>query len=400
MSGARPQVAVMGLSPTGLHVVRSLARQGARVTGVAQGFQPGRWSRHLSACIVAPDPEARIAALCARFAEAADPAQRPVLIPTSDQDVELVIAHAEALARRFAFQASYSDGLAARIMAKDSFYTLCNQHGLKVPAMHAVRVDGLEALAETLAWPCLVKPALIHEVKHLMRGRKAWIARNLSEFRALARELPAGIGTLIVQEVVPGPESAITLYCAHVDAEGRARQAFTARKLRQYPPGFGSASLAQSCPEPETAALSEALLGAIGYRGIAALEFKRHPGNGALYVIEMNVRPSLWFALGAAAGRDVVASAWRELAGLAPLAEDRPQADGLRWRYALKDMASAAFYRGARDFVLPSPDIEAVGPATAHCGPVFAAGDPAPALAELAGYAAKGMARLWPGRAE
>jgi len=399
MSAARPQAVVMGLSPTGLHVVRALAHRGARVTGVAQGFQPGRCSRHLSACIVEPDPGARLAALCARFGETADPAARPVLIPTSDQDVELVIAHADMLARRFAFQHSYRDGLAARILAKDSFYALCTRHGLTVPAMHAVAPHDLAALGERLAWPCLIKPALIHEVKHLMRGRKAWIARDLSEFRAIAHGLPAGVGTLIVQEVVPGPESAITLYAAHVDGQGGIRQAFTARKLRQYPPGFGSASLVQSCPEPETTDLSEALLRAIGYRGIASLEFKRHPETGALHVIEMNVRPSLWFALSEAAGRCVVASAWGELAGLPAPAPERPQRDGLRWRYALKDMASAAFYRANPVFVLPPPDTGAVGPATARCRPVFSAGDPAPALAELAGFAAKGVARLWPGKA-
>jgi D-aspartate ligase len=399
MSGpSLPPAVVMGLSPTGLHAVRALAAIGVRVTGVAPGMQPGRFSRHLSRCITEADPAVRIERLCEAFPASGDPATRAVLIPTSDQDVELVMALAPRLSRHFAFQQSYNDGLAARILAKDSFHALCESHGVRVPAQHAVPASALGDLAQSLDWPCLIKPALIHEVKHQMAGRKAWIARDAAELRAIVRALPPGIGTVIVQEIVPGPESAITLYAAHVDAAGMPRQAFTARKLRQYPPGFGSASLVQSSAEPETAAISEKLLAASGYRGIASLEFKRHARSGELFAIEMNVRPSLWFALTQAAGRDVVAAAYRDLAGLPQPAPETPQRDGVRWRYALKDIASAGFYRRTPGFVLPPPDPAAAGPALARTGAVFALTDPLPALAELAGYAAKGLARLRGGK--
>jgi predicted ATP-grasp superfamily ATP-dependent carboligase len=200
---------------------------------------------------------------------------------------------------------------------------------------------------------------------------------------------------LLVQEIVEGPESEITLWCGHVTGQG-VQNGFTARKLRQFPPGFGSASLVQSNAEPDSARIAEALLTNLGYHGTAAAEFKRGP-DGQLKIIEINVRPSLWFSVTDPAGRPVVVSAYRDLAGLSPLTE-RGQAQGVRWRYALKDLYSRLFYLSKPGFILPRPDIRTAGPARRRTFAVFAWDDPMPALAELRNFATKAMDRLKRGR--
>ena len=229
-----------------------------------------------------------------------------------------------------------------------------------------------------------------------MRGSKGWIVRDADELAAIMPGIPASAGTLLAQEIVPGPESEITLCCAWLDGEGQAHQAFTARKLRQYPPGFGSASLVQSHDEPESLETFTRLLAAIGYRGIAAGEFKRHPETGELSIIEINVRPSLWFSVSQSAGRPVVLDAYRRMAGLAPLPA-HPQRQGVRWRYALKDLASALSYRRHSDFILPPPDIEVCGKASTTVHPVHQADDPRPARREVWLLARKAFDRLGTG---
>lgn len=385
---------VMGLSPTGLHVVRTLGRAGVPVIGLGEPAQPGRLSRYLTRCITLADPAGRLAALEALAPETPEGQPgRPVLIPTSDQDVDFVITHAERLARRFAFQRSYRDGLAAAMLSKDSFYALCAAHGIAYPRLWSCTRDALPGLVPDLRFPVLIKPARLHAIKHRMGGRKGWALADAGALQRILPRIPDGAGTLLVQEIVPGPESAITLWCAHVDDAGVPRQSFTARKLRQFPPGFGSASLVQGAPEPETAAITARFLQALGYHGIAAAEFKRHPETGALALIEINVRPSLWFALTSACGRDVVLAAWRELAGL-PAAPEIPQRDGLRWCHALKDLASALFYRLRPGFLLPPPDIGCLGPVRERVWAVFAPDDPLPALGELGSFLAKALKRL------
>lgn len=390
----QPLAVVMGLSPTGLHVVRVLGRAGVRVVGVASGFQSGRASRYLHHCITAGGTEERLAALCGLVAETPqDHPGRAVLIPTSDQDVDFVIAHAAQLTRYFSFQAAYRDGLASQIMTKDSFYQLCSDHGVASPRLWRSERSGLAELLHEVSLPCMIKPSRIHDIKDLMQGRKGWVIQSLSELDAVLAEIPTEAGVLLVQEIVPGPESSITLACSHVAADGRQHQTFTARKLRQYPPGFGSASLVQSSHEPESARIMADFLKAVGYRGVAAAEFKRHPDTGILQMIEINVRPSLWFSITEAAGRHVVLAAYCELAGSGTELPDLSQREGVRWRYGIKDLWSAYFYRRNPDFVLPAPDIEAAGPEQGRTWAVFSPDDPAPVVYELINFLWKAVAR-------
>ena len=104
--------------------------------------------------------------------------------------------------------------------------------------------------------------------------------------------------------------------------------------------------------------------------------------DGNLKIIEVNVRPSLWFSISEASGRPVVLEAYRDLAGLPPL-PDNDQTHGVRWRYAIKDMISTLFYWRNRHFILPPPDIEVVGPKKRTTRAVFAADDWKPAAAEV-----------------
>ena len=87
-------VVVLGLSPTGLYAVREAARAGYNVLGVGDPNAPGHWSRLLVDRIAASTPEARIEAILNRFP--ADAETKPVLIVTSDQDLEAVIHRADA----------------------------------------------------------------------------------------------------------------------------------------------------------------------------------------------------------------------------------------------------------------------------------------------------------------
>lgn len=243
-------------------------------------------------------------------------------------------------------------------------------------------------------YPCIIKPSRIQDVKAIIGGRKGWIARDLAEFDRVILAIPPEAGMLLVQEIVPGPESAITLFCGYVDSRGQMHQPFTARKLRQYPPGFGSASMVQSAAEPESRAIAERLLAAVGYRGIAAAEFKRDPASGALKIIEINARPSLWFSLSTAAGKQVIMAAYSALAGLGTMPAEIPQSDGIRWRYTLKDIRSALFYCANPSFVLPPPDTAVLGPAGKRVSPVFAWDDPGPALVELVNFGRKSVSRM------
>lgn len=387
-------VIVLGLSPTGLYAVREAARAGYSVMGVGAPGAPGLWSRFLSLRVSADTPAARVEAIVQRVPPG--DGDKPVLIVTSDQDLEAVIVRADDLANRVHLQGSYMDGLAARIMDKDKFYRLCAAQGVAYPSLWAADVAQAAEYRDRIAYPAMIKPARIQDVKHLMASRKGWIVRNPSEFDSVLPGIPREAGTLLMQEIVPGPESGITLWCGYIDGTEQVRQRFTARKLRQYPAGFGSASLVQSERCQETAEVAERLLGSLGYRGIAAAEFKRHPETGALKIIEVNPRPSLWFSVAARAGVPLVETAIAE-ARRAPMPPAATQKDGVLWRYTAKDLAARLFYARNRDFVLPAPDISRMAPVTGHAEVTGARDDPAPGFGELVAFAGKLAGRLTTG---
>ena len=309
-------------------------------------------------------------------------AEPPVLLPANDRYIEFVSRHGSALAANFRFSDCHN-GIAGELLDKRRFHRLCQRHGMPVPAVWEVRDKAaLQELAEQIAFPCILKPALIHRARAYLRGNKVVLARTLAELDECLSLLPEDVGGWLVQEVIPGAESRITLFGGYESRTGEILQAFTARKLRQYPPGFGSASLAVSEPCAETAALTTNFVRAIGLHGIFGAEFKRDPRDGQLKIIEINPRPTLWFQLSHAAGKRITDAAWRDLRDAAPI-QDPPQRDGVVWRYALKDLASARFYRRhGHAFVFPAPDVSAVHNRTARTWAVYDPRDPLPALVE------------------
>lgn len=384
---------VLGLSPTGLYAIRELGRRGVPVLGVGAEAQSAARSRFLTwgpRCIVEPDEGRRLARLLEAFPEGGS---RAVLIPTSDQDIDFVVRHRETLSSRFVTAPCYTDGAYARVLSKASFYAACLEADVPTPSYWEARTGDLAALREKIVYPCLVKPSEIHEVKAFMAGRKVLLAPDAASFDAIVSMLPDKDVIWLVQEIIPGPESSITLFAAYFDGDGKPRQAFTARKLRQFPPGFGSASLVSSETLEETRVLSERLLAAIGFRGIGAAEFKRDPRDGRLKAIEVNARPSLWFSLTTACGKEITLDAWRDLSGQSPLA-DSAQRDGVRWRYLFKDFYSALFYLNDRSFILPRPEIAPASLFQEQVTPVLDFSDPLPSLDELLTYIRKAVRRI------
>ena len=386
-----PTAVVLGLSPTGLYAVRELGRAGVPVVGIAESRQSGTASRYLQECLIETDDERRIRWLQGLQRQRRSPV---VLIPTSDQDIEFIGRHANRLADGFAFQASYADGTADLLLTKQRFYERCAALGIEYPGLWSCTAGELSTLRSALRYPCLVKPSRVHEAKSFMAGKKGWVVRNGLELDDLARRLPERVGILLVQEIVPGPESNISLFAAYFDTTGGVQQAVTARKLRQYPPGFGSASRVVTTQEDDARAKALALLGGLNYQGIAAAEFKRHPRDGRLKISEVNARPSLWFEVSHAAGKRLCLAAYHDLARTGLQVPEQDQEDGVGWVFPLKDLYSGAFYRLRQNFVLPPPDWTGLPVKRRKTFAVYAADDPMPALAEWGNIGRKIVSRL------
>ena len=128
----------------------------------------------------------------------------------------------------------------------------------------------------------------------------------------------------MVQEIVPGDDTALFGYLAFFDEEGVEVAWLTKQKLRQHPAQFGDGSLQITVDAPEVAALSRRLLGAFDVRGFVGVEFKRDERSGTYYLIEINPRTVSGNQLAISAGVDFPWIGYRVSDRIAPGHFTRP----------------------------------------------------------------------------
>src|SRR4029077_1238251 len=128
-----------------------------------------------------------------------------------------------------------------------------------------------------------------------------------------------------MQELIEGGDDQVFQCTALVNHAGEIAACSTVRKLRQYPPGFGSMCYGQTEPNEAMAAQAFKLLRALGYRGLGSLEFKYRQKDGGYYFIEMNTRLPWYNGIFADAGVNLAHLAWLDLTGQPATDSTRPQ---------------------------------------------------------------------------
>ena len=212
------------------------------------------------------------------------------------------------------------DGVHLALMNKFELYRAAREAGVRTPGMwHVASRSALdEVLDETraeVAYPCIVKPTLGHVAKSAV-GVGTVRVDSPAELDAAAGALLDHHLDLVVTELVPGPESALEGAVTIRDRDRGYLLEYGRRKVRQWPPDYGTGSLLESADVPEMLALNRRLLDHVDFHGLSSCEAKRHAVTGELYLIEINVRLPANYGLSQACGAD---GAWRTYAALAGL---------------------------------------------------------------------------------
>jgi len=307
---------ILDLSPSGLGAMRILARQGVRVLGF--DCDPSR--EGFRSCLgrkeICPDPVGEPAALLDFLSERArGEVAKPFLLPCNDKFVRFLAEHQAELSREFAFVAPPGDLLLA-CLSKDKTYALAQQAGVAVPrCVVMARGSGMDFAPDDFVL----------------------IARCPEEAVLVLEHLPAE-AEFVIQEAIPGEETCLVFYSTYRDRSGRVRAEFLSRKVRQFPPAFGTGSLFESYWDEELLAVGRRLFDALGYRGLASAEFKRDPRDGRLKLIEINPRLWLFHPLSVPAGVDFVTTAYRDATGQ-EVGQEEQDRRTVRWLHILHDLA-------------------------------------------------------------
>jgi len=340
----KPPAVVLGLSPTGLAVARSLGRKNVPVIGFSRnGSAIGSRSRYVQETLVAEGADWEESLIEQLFELGSRLDEKPVLFCAEDIYLAALANHAEDLRRAYRMPASLNREMIELFLDKERFYKMCTEESVTIPQTYFPDTlgDVVEA-SKVLSYPCIVKPSFSHLWRQKLKGRKMIEAHSSNELIQTYKQFSSWGARVMVQEIVPGGDDHIYLGGVCIGNDDLPLALFTGRKLRQFPPMFGSASLAESVDVPEIARMSADLLQKLKFRGICGTEYKLDPRDGQFKMMEINLRPVLWFSLVEACGVDVIYATYADLAGL-PVPKFSQQ-DGVRWIYSARDLITAGHY--------------------------------------------------------
>lgn len=349
----------MSVVPQGVAVV--LQASGPNSLGIIRGLAAA------GIPVIATDSDPRALGMLSRVARAhvvRDPVSEPggflddlealgrtlpapgVLFPTHDEAIG-VLGPAEARLAPW-FRTPWSPW--ARLepyIDKAGQHAAARRIGFPVPATAEPRDESdVRAIAGGLRFPVVLKPRVDPAGFKREFGRQVLLAQDrddlLRQWERCARYVPQ------VSEVIPGGDDRLWTLGSYRDANGRPLASFTGRKLRQWPPDFGTARAAEARWDPSLSARCHALLDEMGFHGISQVEVKRDVRDGRDFLIEVNPRSWLWISLATACGVNLPEAAFLDAVGNPRTWPEGHRGD-VRWTLAAKHVvASAKEVRGGR----------------------------------------------------
>jgi D-aspartate ligase len=301
-----------------------------------------------------------------------------VLYPTREENVVAVAANRDGLQRDFRVPTPGLETI-RHVWDKRETYRLAERLSIPIPRTWFPQTEH-DLKAIDAEGPFAVKPA-IKEHFFYQTHVKAWRAGDRAQLASVFRQAAriTGDGEVIVQELIPGGGLEQYAYCAFFRGD-RAVASMTVRRRRQHPSDFGRASTyVETISLPELALPSTRFLRAIGYYGLAELEYKRDPRDGGYKLLDVNARTWGYHTLGRPAGVDFPYLLFLDQVG-AQVGEVHAL-PGIRWIRLATDVPNAvrdirAGTLRSRDYLrsLRGVDTEAV----------FSLRDPLPGLYEIA----------------
>lgn len=284
-----------GQTRSSLAAVRALARHGYEVyltapepeaLGVASRFVR-RWS-------LVPDPVVAPQASARRVLELSDEWEVDVIVPTTDATLAPLLIAARPDAARAVPIAGPSAASYEALSDKASLIELAQRVGVPAPrTVLALNRADVAAASRQIGLPCVIKPhrSVVADGPGARRAQVAHAATP-AQVEQLALGAHPSAFPLLVQERITGPgEGAFFLA-----DDGRIIAEFAHRRLRESPPSGGASTYREGVAVPDDLREYGArLLEAVGWSGVAMVEFKRCAHTGRAYLMEVNGR--LWGSL-------------------------------------------------------------------------------------------------------
>ncbi len=304
---------IIGGDFQGLGIARNLASLNIPIIVVDQKFCIGRLSRYTDRyfnCPAVVDMESFVAFLVKLALR--EQLRRWVLFPTSDRAVYVLSKWHGELSKYYLVPTPPWE-TTRYAYNKKLTHLLATELGIPTPNTFFPR-DADELKELPFDFPVILKPSIIANF-YPVTNRKAFLVRNRDElihyYHYVSSIIPKD--EIMVQDVIPGGPKNLYSFCS-LFSGGTVKAKIMARRVRQHPMDFGSATtFAFTCEVPELESFSVSLLRRMNYHGLSEVEFMFDDRSKTFKLLEINPRTWGWHTLGARAGVNFSALLFRNM---------------------------------------------------------------------------------------
>lgn len=383
---------VIGGYINGLGVIRALAAQRIPIAViVTKPYDLAQHSRWVSSATALLDLDENPAGLLNLLEQRAREWSGWALVPTTDGALAALAHYRDRLAATYRVIAPPAE-VADYFLDKSRMLDAAQAVGVDLPLCYGP-ADSATAARVDLRFPVVVKPRVGYRFMAQF-GVKLFVAHDHEDLRRAVEQLQQVGLDGHVFDLIPGPDSQIIAYCTYIDQTGEPRAGLTIRKMRQSPPLFGVARAAHLVEDDtRVREATVAILQRMGFRGMAAAEFKIDPRDGRIRFLEVNGRSVIYNALLRKGGLDLAGMAWSEHVHGSVPAQARSGWPGC-WVNVHADLLYSVLYRrqapvSLREFLAAyrRPIVEAI----------WSPSDPLPFLTQWTRSARQAAAAIWGG---
>ncbi|MFP6663738.1 MAG: hypothetical protein VCC00_06030 [Deltaproteobacteria bacterium] len=343
-----PPAVVLGLGQNGMATCRALGRVGVPVIAIDSDLdQPGAQTKYAHKILCKDFQKGGpglVEDLIEIGRELAKQGLKGVLFPSGDLNVQIISQERERLDPWFLYRLPEKE-VANLFLDKKAFYKIAMERDYPLARTFFTDEDhDIEKILAELEYPALIKPFQPNAAWRETFDTRLFLADSAEMLRKLYDLTYPVHQDLIIQEYMPGDDSQVMWGVTYLSADQTPLAVWTGRKLRMYPRGFGTATLAESRRDPWLAEETVRILKDVGHVGYGVVEFKRDQRDGCFKITEPTGGRT-WFphSVVTASGINLPYIWYREVLGEKVEAQTEFE-DGLKWIHEERDLKTVMLY--------------------------------------------------------